>query len=96
MQDTPAHNFLVILGNCNARLGPEDATNRNSKYLADLLTENNLITTNTCFQKRHGKRWTFLDCTSLVMQQLDYILVRKIWCNSVLNAEAYNGFDSLG
>ena len=102
-QDRPAHNILVIVDDFNARLGHgdvrfpyHDATNRNGKYLADLLTENSLIGANTCFPKRHGKRWSFLDRASLVNRQLDYILVRNKWRNSVLNAEAYNGFGRPG
>ncbi|XP_060753986.1 craniofacial development protein 2-like [Neoarius graeffei] len=103
VQDTPAHNFLVILGDFNARLGPEDArypfhqsTNRNSEYLAELLMENNLIASNTSFKKHPGKLWTFEDRATQAKRQLDYILTRKKWRNSVLNCEAYNGFASIG
>ena len=42
LQSIPAHNFLTVLGDFNARLGPEDApytyhesTNRNGRHLAD-------------------------------------------------------------
>ncbi|XP_060771655.1 craniofacial development protein 2-like [Neoarius graeffei] len=101
--DTPAHNFLAVLGDFNARLGQEDvrfpfheSTNRNSQHLADLLVENNLLAANTCFQKRPGKRWTFQDRGTKAKCQLDYLLVRKKWRNSILNAEAYNSFSSLG
>ena len=44
--DVPAHNFLAVLGDFNARLGPEDVpfslhseTNHNGKYLAEMMTE---------------------------------------------------------
>ncbi|KAJ3607832.1 hypothetical protein NHX12_024883 [Muraenolepis orangiensis] len=77
----PAHNFLVILGDFNARLGPEDApftyhnnTNRNGEYLSALLTEHELLAANTLFRKRMGKRWTFQDRASGMLRQLDYIL----------------------
>ncbi|KAJ3613297.1 hypothetical protein NHX12_019547 [Muraenolepis orangiensis] len=76
----PAHNFLVILGDFNARLGPEDApftyhnnTNRNGEYLSTLLTEHELLAANTLFRKRMGKRWTFQDRAGM-LRQLDYIL----------------------
>ena len=42
IQRKPAHNFLIVLGDFNARLGPEDAlhtyhssTNRNGSHLVD-------------------------------------------------------------
>ena len=42
VRDVPAHNFMAILGDFNARLGPEDApfpyhdsTNRNGAYLME-------------------------------------------------------------
>ncbi|KAJ3609703.1 hypothetical protein NHX12_024214 [Muraenolepis orangiensis] len=81
----PAHNFLVILGDFNARLGPEDApftyhnnTNRNGEYLSALLTEHELLAANTLFRKRMGKRWTFQDRASGMLRQLDYILAASV------------------
>ena len=86
----------------NARIGPEfaphtyhDATNRNGNYLGDIMTEFQLLAANAQFQKRRGKQWTFEGPTG-ALYQLDYILVRKKWRNSVLNAEAYNSFCSVG
>ena len=103
IQRVPAHNFLVILGDFNARLGPEDApftfhseTNRNGGHLSALLTEHGLLATNTLFRKRMGKRWTFQNRGSGMFCQLDYILVRRKWRSSVLNAESYSTFDSVG
>ncbi|KAJ8355109.1 hypothetical protein AAFF_G00098000 [Aldrovandia affinis] len=81
VRDVPAHNFLAILGDFNARLGPEDArfpyhdsTNRNGAYLTALLMEHELLPANTMFRKRTGKRWTFQDRASGMLRQLDYIL----------------------
>ena len=68
IQDTPRHNFLVVLGDVNARLGPNDvtfpfhsSTNRNCVFLRELVKEYNLLVTNTQFEKKLGKRWTFCD-----------------------------------
>lgn len=98
----PAHNLLMVVGDFNARIGPEDAkftfheaTNRNGKYLMDLVIEKNLINACTMFQKRMGKLWTYISPGGS-KYQLDYILVRKKWKNSLLNAEAYNTFASVG
>ena len=101
--EVPKHNFLMILGDFNARLGSDDApytfhdeANRNGKLLSEVLVEHQLLAANTIFQKRQGKRWTFEDRASGLRQQLDYILVRKKWRNSVLNCEPYNTFGSVG
>ena len=90
----PAHNVLIVVGDFNARIGPEDAkftyhseTNRNGKYLLELAMEKNFIITNTQFQKRKGKLWTYTSPGGN-QYQLDYILVRRKWRNSVKNAEA--------
>ena len=55
-----------------------------------------MITTNTHFQKRKGKLWTFLSDTGGINTQVDYIMIRKKWMNSVKNSEAYNSFSSIG
>ncbi|KAJ8351146.1 hypothetical protein SKAU_G00226220 [Synaphobranchus kaupii] len=103
ISDVPAHKFIAVLGDFNARLGPEearfayhDATNRNGEHLATLLTEQELLAANTLFQKRMGKRWTFQDRASGMLRQLDYILVRRKWRNSVTNAEPYSTFSTVG
>ena len=58
IHSVPAHNFLVILGDFKARLGPEHTpftfhseTNRNGEHLSALLTEHRLLATNTLFRK---------------------------------------------
>ncbi|XP_061774103.1 craniofacial development protein 2-like [Nerophis ophidion] len=103
VRGVPACNFLAILGDFNARLGPEDApflyhdsTNRNGTYLTAFLMEHELRAANTIFPKRTGKRWTFRDRASGTLRQLNYILVRKKWRNSILNAEPYSTCSSVG
>ena len=103
IRNTPSHNFLTILGDFNARLGPEEArfpfhttTNRNGRFLAELLAEHDLLAVNACFNKRMGKRWTFCDRGTQTKRQLDYILARRKWRDSILNAEAYNSLEALG
>ena len=103
LQDIPAHNFVTILGDFNARIGSEvaphtfhEATNRNGSFLADLLPEFNLLVANGQFQKRPGKLWTFKDRATDSLRQLDYILIRKKWRNSLMDAEAYNSFSTVG
>jgi hypothetical protein len=45
---------------------------------------------------RMGKRWTFQGRASGMLRQLDYIHVRLKWRSSILNAEPYSTFNSVG
>ena len=94
-EETPTHTFLAILGDCNAKVhvhfAHDSRTNENGSRLIDLACEKSLCITNTMFQKRKGKLWTFENPKGN-RYQLDYILVNSKWKNSVLNSEAYSGF----
>ena len=99
----PAHHFLAVLGDFNARLGPDDAdntfhdkTSKNGEHLISLLREHELLAANTLFQKKLGKRWTFQNRGTNKRSQLDYILIRRKWRNSVTNVEPYNTFSTVG
>ena len=99
----PKLNVLLVLGDCNAHLGEEavkhtyhKCTNSNDEHLLDLACEANLIVTNTAFQKRKGKLWTFLSDMTGSKSQIDYILINKKWKNSFKNVEAYSSFASTG
>ena len=102
IDSVPDHNFLMLLGDFNARFGSDDvkhtmhlSTNRNGKLLTDLTLEKDLVVTNTYFRKRVGKLWTFIGPGGH-KAQIDYIIVRRKWRNSVLNCEAYSSFASVG
>lgn len=98
----PAHNLLIIGGDLNAQLGPSDAlftcaddTNRNGKHMKDFMEQHNLIATNTRFQNTKSKLWTHRRPNGQHVQ-LDYILARKKWINSIKNSRAYNSFEGIG
>ena len=102
IDDIPPHNFLVVLGDWNAKLGPahvkfahEKRTNENGSSLLELANEKSLCITNTMFEKRMGKRWSFEDPKGK-NYLLDYILVNSKWKNSVMNSECYSSFASIG
>lgn len=97
----PAHNMLYIPGDFNAKLGPDDArftcnseTNRNGKHLKDFMEHFNLVATNTRFENHTKKLWTHKRPNSELVQ-LDYILARKKWVNSIKNARAFNSFEGV-
>ena len=96
------HIFLVLAGDLYAKLGPDEArfsfnskTNRNGEMLIDCIEEFNLPIFNTSFMKPKKQMWTF-EYSSGVRAQLDYLIFRKKWSNSVKNSRAYSSFSSVG
>lgn len=100
--NTPAHNFLIISGDFNAQIGLDNvkfsfhpSTNRNGHKLFDFMQQFQLLATNTIFMKKASKLWTFQH-PSGSKSQIDYVLVRGKWRNSVRNAQSYSSFSSVG
>ena len=101
LSQIPKHNFLMVCGDFNAQLGGSphkfsyhSQNNRNGAYLESTMTQFKLAATNLKFQKRKGKRWT-ITYGNGSKGQIDYILVNRKWYNSIMNAEAYNSFESI-
>ena len=95
IESIPQHNVLAIIGHFNARIGKDDGTftyhqhtNRNGSLLLYIVNEKQLVVTNTSFQKKMNKMWTYMDLRGR-KYQFDYILIRKKWRNSNTNVEAY-------
>ena len=102
VENVPAHNFLSIPGDFNAKLGHDDAkftfhseTNRNGELLIDLMEEFNLCPANCKFMKSKNKLWTF-EYPNGERAQIDYVLVRKKWQNSIKECRPYSSFSSVG
>ena len=100
----PKYNFLIVMGDFNAHFRQSSAnkysyhsiTNSTGQIATDYIQENDLLTTNTNFQKRNGKLWTFMSDCSGAKSRVDYIMVRNKWRNITKNCEAYNSFSSIG
>ena len=98
LESVPKHNLLAVLGDFNAKLGPDDqkftyntTTNRNGEFLSDLMEEFSLFCSNCSFMKPKNQLWTF-EYPSGKRAQLDYILFRKKWRNSTKNSRSYSSF----
>ena len=97
LSQIPPYNILLVGGDFNAKLSTKvvcfsyhDETNRNGEMLLDFLAEYNLVPTNTQFEKARRKIWTH-KYSNGTKAQLDYILCRRKWVNSVVNVEPYLG-----
>ena len=53
------------------------------------------VITNTKFQKRQSKLWTYISDMSGTKTKIDYILISNKCNNSVKNVEAFNTFASI-
>ena len=88
-------DFNARVGSTDGRFTFHDETNRNGEKLVELTQEFGLEICNTSFQKPKSKLWSHLSPNG-DKYQLDYILIRKKWRNSVKDAQAYNNFASIG
>ena len=102
VENIPAHNFVSIAGDFNAKVGTPDAlfsynpsTNRNGEKLLDFIEEFQLMISNTKFMKPSKKLWTH-ESPKGDRSQIDYILFRKKWSNSVRDSQAYSTFATVG
>lgn len=103
IHSVPKHNLLMVLGDFNAHIGNDmvkysyhQNTNSNGKLLLEMAIETGMIITNTSFQKKKGKLFTYVSDMNDCKSQIDFILINKKWRNSLKNIEAYNSFASLG
>ena len=95
----PPHHMLIIGGDMNAktnnRFSLHTATDRNGVFLQDFTNQFNLIIGNTSFQKPKVKLWTYRSPTGS-LSQIDYIIYRKRWRNSVLDCQAFSSSHPVG
>lgn len=102
--NVPPHNFLVVAADFNARLGLDshqssplavgphiyhDESNNNGKLLTELCATNKLYSAQSKFPNRKGRKWTWRHPAG-TKAQLDHILVRTKWINSLRNCRAYH------
>lgn len=90
LQDIPADDKIVILGDFNARVGRDSETwkgvlvrhgvgscNDNGRLLLELCAEQQLSITNTIFQQKDSLKTTWMHPRSKHWHLIDYILVRQ-------------------
>jgi len=96
VNNVPNHSFLICAGDLNARLGKNDKhvsalldfPNENGTLLQEMIDSSDLVSLLCDFKHRRSKTWTFMGKTrnkNTWFAQLDHILVRKKWRNSVID-----------
>ena len=101
IHQVPKLNVLLLCGNMNAQVRPisgkhhyHQTNNGNGELICVLQHSTNLINLCTKFQRRPGKKWTFMYANSTKAQS-DHILINKKWKNSAMDCAAYNNFHSV-
>ena len=65
--------------------GPRETASGEKR--ADFCQANNLVITNTCFQHPNGQHYTWISPQGNTRNQIDYILIRKSWFTSIVDAK---------
>ena len=96
VQSFPPHDLVIIAADFNAHIGKDQTnhnayykdTNRNGQHLLNFCQENNLKISSTKFNKKDSKKVTWISPKGQ-NHQIDHILIRSKWQNSMKNAESY-------
>ena len=99
-----SNEHLIVMGDWNAVVGEEESGSVIGKYgigrknergerLIEFCKKNQLVATNTCFQQPKRRRYTWKSPGDRYRNQLDYILTRTRYRNSVNNSLSYPGAD---
>ena len=102
IHDVPLHNFVVLMGDLNARIGPSNAhlktvgrypyhkeTNNNGNRLLDLCEANNVCITTTGKPHPDRHKWSWQH-PNVNKAQLDHVILRGKWIISIRNCSCYN------
>ena len=104
-EETKGTDFVVIMGDWNAVVGEGTEgkevgdyglgkRNARGQRLVDFCKENKYVITNTWFKQEKRRRYTWKQPGDRNRYQLDYILVKQRFRNSVLNSKTYPGADA--
>ena len=75
--------MFILLQHLQKKYTYHDKTNLNGHLLYDYAQEADLLIANTHFRKRNGKLWTFISDCNGTKTQIDFIMVRENWRNSI-------------
>ena len=103
----PCTDKLIIAADFNATVGKVDKwpcvigpcgvskCNSNSELLLGLSSEHNLVITNTIFKRKEHHQTTWMQLRSKHWHTLDYVIVRQVDQNDILNTRPMRGAEYL-
>ena len=104
IKNVKSTEVLIIMGDFNAKVGRGKEgdivgkfglgeRNDRGERLIQFCVENDLMVANTFFQKPNRKLYTWKSPGDWIRNQIDYILIRKRFRNSVKKCQTYPGAD---
>ncbi len=105
IEDTPKNDYLILAGDFNAQLGPpvhdRQETGHNSlgtltdngERLLFLASNHHLIVANTLFSHKRRHLQTWISPDGKTRNQIDFILIRKHWRHTLLDARSHWGIN---
>ena len=106
VETVPAHDMLLVLGDMNARTGPDNrgkeiymgkhgmgVLNDNGERLIGLCEQNDLIIGGTIFPHKNIHKITWISPDGNTKEQLDHILINRKWKGSLQDVRIYRGAD---
>uniref|UniRef100_A0A670IUS3 Endonuclease/exonuclease/phosphatase domain-containing protein n=1 Tax=Podarcis muralis TaxID=64176 RepID=A0A670IUS3_PODMU len=101
---TPKKDFLLIIGDWNAKVGNQEIKGTTGKFglgdqneagqrLIEFCQENKLVITNTLFQQHKRRLYTWTSPDGQHRNQIDYILCSQRWRSSIQSAKTRPGAD---
>ena len=92
----PNRDMLILMGNMNAKVGPDNTDreremgrqglgemNENGEMLADFCSTNSLVIGGTVFSHRKYHKATWVSLDKLTKNQIDHVMVRQSYRTSL-------------
>ena len=93
---------IMVMGDFNAKVGNQECPGVMGKFgygdpnerglrLIEFCQENKLVITNTMFNHRASRKWTWESPNHRDFNMIDYILIQQRWRSSICNTRAFPG-----
>jgi endonuclease/exonuclease/phosphatase family metal-dependent hydrolase len=102
----PKYHMKIFLGDFNAKLGREDIfkptigneslhedSNDNGVRVVNFSTSENLVVKSTMFPHRNIHKYTWTSPDGKTNNQIDHVLIDRIWHSSILDVRSFRGAD---
>ena len=94
---------IVTIGDFNVHFGKtstnqytfHELINSYGELATNFAEEATFITANTTFRKRLCKLCTYMSDSNGAKTQVDFIMIRRKWRNSLKNCETYSSYSSI-